>query len=109
MKDCAAFSVMIASIAAAQALPISAQNTAATAQQTWHFPADMSPTFDPKFIDVQISDAKALGQWRTGFPARNAAAGSSTPLTQVTGAISIARSARLSSYMAAFSWPVDGR
>ncbi len=36
---------------------------AATAHaQSWPFPADMSPTFEPRFIDVSITDAKALGQ-----------------------------------------------
>lgn len=30
--------------------------------QSWPFPADMSPTFEPRFIDVSITDAKALGQ-----------------------------------------------
>ena len=37
--------------------------TAAHAQ-SWPFPADMSPTFEPRFIDFSISDARALGQLR---------------------------------------------
>lgn len=37
--------------------------TAAPVQaQTWPFPSDMSPTFEPRFIDISITDAKALGQ-----------------------------------------------
>jgi hypothetical protein len=35
---------------------------AAAHAQSWPFPADMSPTFQPRFIDVSITDAKALGQ-----------------------------------------------
>ncbi|KPF63663.1 hypothetical protein [Porphyrobacter sp. AAP60] len=56
------FSAIVVALAVIASTQVAAQNTASTAQQSWPFPSDMSPTFDPKFIDVHINDAKALGQ-----------------------------------------------